>query len=279
MNQIWCNGQWLPADKYPGAAQDRGAFLGLGLFETMLAIDGIPIFAERHLSRLRKSGDRLGWKLDIPDFKRIAGELLVRDSLAHGRARLRLIVTAGSGPHNDLTPGDDRLIWLAAFPVGDVPESISACLSPWLRNERSPLAGLKCACYAENLIALDHARRLGYDETIFLNTAGQLCEAATANLFLVRNGKLLTPSLDSGCLPGIGREVICELATTLGIPCEERPLKLTDLHSADGIILSSATRGPVPVDRFEDKRLCADSVTEVLRGAWKRFSMDCGGKR
>ncbi len=267
MNQIWCNGQWLPADKYPGAAQDRGAFLGLGLFETMLAIDGVPIFAERHLSRLRKSGERLGWEIDIPDFKSIARELLVRNSLAKGRARLRLIVTAGSGPHNDLSPGDDRLIWLAAFPAGDVPGSISACLSPWPRNERSPLAGLKCACYAENLIALDHARRLGYDETIFLNIAGQLCEAATANLFLVRNGKLLTPSLDSGCLPGIGREVICELATTLGIPCEERPLSLSDLHVADEIFLSSATRGPIPLSRLEQRDLIPGSIHRILRDA------------
>ncbi|MES2657839.1 MAG: aminotransferase class IV [Verrucomicrobiota bacterium] len=269
MNEIWCNGQWLPADKYPGAAQDRGAFLGLGLFETMAAIDGIPVFADRHLARLRKSCEKLGWSVDLADFKNIADELLVRNSLATGRARLRLIVTAGSGPHNDLTPGADRLVWLAAFSAVASAESISVCLSPWPRNERSPLAGLKTACYAENLVALDHARRLGFDETLFLNTVGHLCESATANLFLVKNGVLLTPSLDSGCLPGIGREVLCELAPKLGIPLEERPLFPADLHAADEIFLSSSTRGPVPVTRCEGRQLPLGPVTAALRQGWE----------
>ncbi len=268
MTQIWCNGRWLPAANYPGASQDRGAFFGLGLFETMLAIDGVPLFADRHLARLRLSGERLGWAIQFPDFRETAAELLERNQLARGRARLRLIVTAGSGPHHDLTPGADRLIWLSAFPAGEVPQSFSVCLSPWPRNERSPLAGMKTACYAENLIALDHARRLGFEETIFLNTAGHLCESATANLFLVREGVVLTPSPDSGCLPGIGREVLCELAGQSGVPVEQRPLFPEDLAAAAEIFLSSATRGPVPVTRCEDRRLPVGPVTAGLRALW-----------
>ncbi|MEO5915701.1 MAG: aminotransferase class IV [Luteolibacter sp.] len=268
MNQIWCNGQWLPADNYPGAAQDRGAFLGLGLFETMLAVDGAVVFADRHLARLHKSCERLGWSVDLEDLKEIAAELLARNSLATGRARLRLIVTAGSGSHNDLTPGADRLVWLASFPAVDSSESLAVCLSRWPRNEHSPLAGLKTACYAENLIALDRARRLGFQETIFLNTAGQLCESATANLFLVKNGVLLTPSLDSGCLPGIGREILCELAAAHGIQVEDRLLLPADLHAADEIFLSSSTRGPMAVSRFEDKHLPAGTLTATLCDLW-----------
>jgi branched-chain amino acid aminotransferase len=268
MSEIWCNGQWLPAANYPGAAQDRGAFLGLGLFETMLALDGALVFADRHLARLHQSCERLGWSVELTNLREIAAELLVKNQLTTGRARLRLIVTAGSGPHNDLTPGADRLVWLAAFPAGETPESVALCLSPWPRNERSPLAGLKTACYAENLIALDHARRHGFDETIFLNTAGHLCETATANLFLVRNGVLLTPSLDSGCLPGIGREVLLELATANAIPSKERPLTQEDLHSAEEIFISSSTRGPVAVSRFENKWMPTGPVTTILRDCW-----------
>jgi len=268
MSEIWCNSQWLPAANYPGAAQDRGAFLGLGLFETMLAVNGSLVFADRHVARLRKSGERLGWGMDLPDLRKITSDLLVRNGLTSGRARLRLIVTGGSGPHNDLTPGMDLLIWLAAFPGGDVPESTSLCISPWPRNERSPLAGLKTACYAENIVALDHARRLGFEETVFLNTAGHLCETATANLFLVRNGVLLTPSLDSGCLPGIGREVLLEIADSLRISSEERQLGLEDLHGADEIFISSSTRGPVMVSRFESRDFAAGPVTQILRQAY-----------
>lgn len=277
MNEIWCNGRWLPATSHPGAAQDRGAFLGLGLFETMAARDGIVVFARRHLARLHKSCALLGWNVDLTGFEAVAAELLARNGLTAGRARLRLIITAGSGPLDDLTPGADRLVWLAAFPAGEIPAAMTACLSPWPRNERSPLAGLKCASYAENLVALDHARRLGFDEAIFLNTAGHLCEAATANLFLIRDGVLLTPSLDSGCLPGIGREIVCELATKLGIPLEERPLFLADLLAADEIFLSSSTRGVIAVPRFEDRALPNDAGTRLLREAYRELAEQVPG--
>lgn len=268
MPEIWCNHEWLSAARYPGAAQDRGAFLGLGLFETMLAVDGTVVFADRHLARLHQSCARLGWPVGVFALREIANELLVRNGLANGTARLRLIMTAGSGPHNDLAPGADRLLWLAAFPMTVSDDAITACLSPWPRNERSPLAGLKTSCYAENIFALDHARRSGFDEAIFLNTAGWLCEAATANLFLVKDGALFTPSLDSGCLPGIGRELICEIAARAGMAVSQCALDLSALHAADEIFLSSATRGPVGVSRFEDRHFTTSPVTAAVRLYW-----------
>ena len=180
---------------------------------------------------------------------------------------MTLIVTAGSGPLNELAPGADHLVWLSAFPAAEPPAFLTACLSPWPRNERSPLAGLKSACWAENLVALDHARRHGCDEVIFLNTAGHLCEAATANLFLVKNGVVLTPSLDSGCLPGVMREVVLGLAGEIGLPCAETVLMPEDLHSADEIFLTSSLRGPVPLSRFETRELPPGPVCGQLRAA------------
>ncbi len=269
MNSIWCNGEWLEADRYPGSAQDRGAFLGLGLFETMGAIDGKVIFLDRHRARLRTSGARFGWDIEIPELAEIARELLAREALDLGRARLRLIVTAGSGPINDLTFGEDQLVWLAAFPMGEIPLSVSACVSPWPRNERSALAGMKTASYAENLVALDDARKRGFDESIFLNTSGQICESATANVFLIKDGVLMTPSLDSGCLSGIGREVLCELARDHGFSLEEKPLERDALETADEIFLISATRGPMAVSRLDRRNLFFHAYTDRLRSCWE----------
>ena len=149
----------------------------------------------------------------------------------------------------------------------------SANLAPWLRNERSPLAGLKCASYAENLAALDHASRLGFEETLFLNTRGHLCEAATANLFLVRNARLLTPSLASGCLPGITRGVVVELAAQHGIPCEQGDLSEEDLHTAEELFLTSSIRGLMGVSLFEKRTLPPGPVTHFLREAWNEAGL------
>jgi branched-chain amino acid aminotransferase len=269
MSETWCNTRWLPTDNYPGTARDRGACLGLGLFETLLAIDGVPIFADRHLARLRLSCERLGWSFDFPDFSAVVAELVVRNDLTTGRVRLRLVVTGGSGSFDDLSAGVDRMVWLSAFPAVELPESVTLCRSPWPRNERSPLAGLKTACYAENLIALDHARQRGFQETVVLNSVGDLCETAMANLFLVKNEVILTPSLDSGCLPGIGREVVCEIALAHGIRCEQRRLTMLDLDAADEIFLTSSTRGPTPVSRFEDRNLPHGAVSAILRKLWR----------
>lgn len=268
MTHLWCNGQWLDPLDFPISPTDRGLTNGLGLFETILAIDGRPIFADRHLARFQSSCERLGWQFEFPDINETMVELIRLNELTEGRSRIRLAITAGSGLLRILTLGSDHLAWMAAARMEDVPESTTANLSPWTRNEHSAVVGLKCASYAENLVALQHADRLGFQETVFLNNAGNVCEAATANVFLVKNGTLVTPTLESGCLPGITRSVVIELSENLGIPCDERQLSEAELRAADELFLTSSVRGVMAVVRFEDRRLMPGPVTERLREAW-----------
>lgn len=268
MSQLWCNGHWLDSANFFAAPLDRGGILGLGLFETMLAVDGVPLFVPRHHARLDASCKKLGWQVEIPDLQKTAAKLLVKNQLVAGRARVRLTVTAGSGTLRDLKLGPDHLVWMTALPAGDAPSSLTANVSPWPRNEHSPLAGMKCASYAENLIALDHARRQGFDETIFLNTAGHLCEASTANIFLVKNNTLQTPSLASGCLPGVARQRVLELAAGQGIACEQRQLGLADLQAADEVFLTSAIHGPVAVSRVADQYFPDAGLSRSFQNLW-----------
>lgn len=268
MMQLWCNGQWLDPLDFPAAPMDRGAILGLGLFETMLCLNGVPVFADRHLARLTKSCARLGWHTPPDELEAVMEEILIRNELATGRARIRLTLTAGSGAIDDVGMGKNPMLWMSATPVGEPQKDLIVNISPWPRNERSPLVGLKCACYAENIIALDHARRLGFEETIFLNTAGHLCEAATANLFLIKDGVLLTPSLESGCLPGVSREVVLELAGRCRLVREERQLTLQDLQAADEIFLTSSIRGLVNVSHVGEQPFSRGMIVARLREYW-----------
>lgn len=271
MNQLWCNGQWLALKDFPVLSQDRGLLHGLGLFETMLASEGRLVFAERHLTRLRVACERLGWVVDLPDVRKIAADLLVSNGLTNARARIRLTITAGSGSLADLRMGDDRMVWMTAHSCELPPNSLAIGISPWLRNEHSPLAGLKCAAYAENLIALDRARKHGFDETLFFNTSGKLCEAAMANVFLVKNGKLSTPPLESGCLPGITREMVIEWSAIRGIPCDVRTLTSVELQAADECFLTSSTRGIVAVSRLDQRTMGHAPVTEQLARNWNEW--------
>ena len=265
---LWCNGQWIDALEFPAAPTDRGLMHGLGLFETILAVDGRPVFYERHLARLAESCVRLGWNPAFPDPQDEVIRLLEANELQSGRARIRLALTAGSGRVQDLSLGADHMVWMTAVPAVEPPRRTRANLSPWTRNERSALAGLKSASYAENLIALEHADRLGFEETVFLNSSGFVCEAATSNVFLVRDGRVRTPSLASGCLPGITRGVVIEIAASLGIPCEEGDVAPEELHGADEIFLTSSIRGVMGLSCFENRDLEPGPVTESLRNAW-----------
>jgi branched-subunit amino acid aminotransferase/4-amino-4-deoxychorismate lyase len=272
MNTLWCNGQWVDVREFPSSPLDRGATLGLGLFETLLALDGRPVFGERHLARLAAGCDRFGWKApqaEFPDLPEAMGRLLEIEGHGTGRARLRLAVSGGSGVLADLASGGDRLLWMAALPMVDTPGDLAVNISPWTRNERGALAGLKCASYAENLVALDHARRAGFGETLFFNTAGDLCEAATANVFLVRQGVMTTPSLVSGCLAGVTREVILELAARHDIPCRETRIQQADLDAADEVFITSATRGPVAVARVGGRTLPPPRRFPHIRCLWE----------
>lgn len=273
MTILWCNGHWLDSLEFPASPTDRGVMHGLGLFETILAVDGRPVFAASHRARLLESCARLGWQPAVPELQPVIEELLRCNEIVTGRARVRLAVTAGSGRVQNLALGTDHVVWLIASPAAEPPATTSANLSPWRRNERSALAGLKSASYAENLLALEHADRLGFEETIFLNNSGQVCEAATANVFVVKDGCVRTPPLASGCLPGITRGVVIELAARLGIPCAESPLAAADLDAADEIFITSSIRGVMGLARFEGRLLPPGQVTGRLRAAWHEAAL------
>lgn len=268
MTRIWCNGVWLDALDFTTAPTDRGLMHGLGLFETILALDGRPAFAELHIARFIASCRRLGWTPVLPDLQQVMAELLETNELSTGRARIRLSISAGTGMVHDLSLGADYVVWLTAVPAPDPPVSATANLSPWARNERSALSGLKCSSYAENLVALQHAAGLGFEETVFLNSSGNVCEAATSNVFVVRDGKVFTPPLDAGCLPGITRGLAISFAGKLSIHCEEKNLSAEDLRTADELFITSSIRGVMGLSRFEERTLEVGPVTQALRQAW-----------
>lgn len=253
---------------FPVMHTDRGLTLGLGLFETILVIDGVPVMGDRHMKRLREGCQRLGWTREIPDLSDEMVKLIELNDLASGRARLRLSVTAGSGLVHRLEAGGDQVMWMHGMAVAEPPSSTTVMRSVHVRNERSLLAGLKCASYAENVVALAQAARLGFEETLFANTVGDLCEAATANVFLVKDGVLITPALESGCLPGITRETVIELAAQSGIGCEVRRVRFDEVDAADEVFLTSSIRGVMGVARVGERELAVGPITNKLSEAW-----------
>jgi len=265
---VWCDGRVIPANELRISPFDRGLTVGLGLFETILAIDGRPVFLDRHLARHADGCRRLGWKeLAAETIRPAILELLTANGLAKGHARVRLFRTAGEGSLDDPTAGAENRLMMTASKISPSKEPVSLTLSPWIRNERSALVGLKAASYAENLLALSAARKAGFDEPLFLNSRGEVCETATANLFIVKDGRIFTPPLAAGCLPGVTRGWLLENA---GTQAEERALLPGDLRMADEWFLTSAIRGIIPVSRWDqEERDAPGEWTFHFKKAWE----------
>ncbi len=121
---------------------------------------------------------------------------------------------------------------------------------PWVRNERSALAGVKSTSYGENVVMLEHVAGLGADEALLADGAGRLCEGITANVFVALGGVLTTPSRASGCLPGVIRQVLLDAGVAT-----EADLPMSVVHEADEVFLTSSLRGVTPVSHVDGRAL------------------------
>ncbi len=270
MGIVWRDGKFIEESQFTVSPQDRGLCHGLSLFETLLAVNGKPRLLPEHLVRLRSGMERLGVnsvELDEVGLGKVMTSLLERNGLEKGMARVRLALSLGKGSL-DRTDSGTAWAWMTAEPVDGACHSVRVTLAPWRRDKESVLRGIKTGNYAEHLIALDMARLEGFDEMLFYNTDDELCEAAMANVFLIRKGALLTPSLDSGCLAGVTRRLLIRLAAQHGIPCRERVLRKADVSRANAMFLTSSVKGPVRVSALQGKNYPEHPLFDVLRSLW-----------
>ncbi|BDG60458.1 aminotransferase class IV [Caldinitratiruptor microaerophilus] len=219
--------------------RDRGLLLGDGLFETARIYAGRVPLLERHLQRLREGAAVLG--IPVPRgieeaALRTVAACAVRDGV------LRVTLTRGPGPRGlDLPPEPAPTLLVQVEPfAGRAPEPLRAALVSLRRDSRSPLTRLKTTSSLASVLARAEARAAGAGEALLLNTDGFVAEGAATNLFWVRDGVLRTPATAAGCLPGIARGLVLELARALGLPVAEGLFPPDDLAAADEAFLTSA---------------------------------------
>lgn len=275
---IWTNGGFVEATRGALSAVDHGVTVGDGVFETCAVLDGRAFALTRHLRRLARSAAGLG--LDAPDEARVrhAVEAVLARAAREGATvgRLRITVTAGIGPlGSGREPGRQTLV-VAAGPAVIAPTG-RAARSPWVRNERSAVVGLKTISYAENVVALADAVTRGGDEALLANTVGDLCEGTGANVFVERGGELVTPRLDSGCLAGITRELLLEWSAATGLPVREAhpgelPFSVLDEVAAGraSLVLTGSVRNVQPVTWLDGLDLAVGELSRAARDLFER---------
>lgn len=271
---VWIDGELFALEAAHLSPFDHGLLVGDGVFETMKVLDGTPFALTRHLRRLARSLTGLG--LAPPDerwLRRGIADVLAANG--RGVGRLRITLTSGAGPLGSRRGGHDATAVLLTGPPARWPPAAAVTMAPWPRNERSPLAGLKTTSYAENVLALAQATGRGASEAIFANTVGDLCEGTGTNVFVVVAGRLVTPPLRSGCLPGVTRELVLEVladpaAAGDGPVIDELDVPAGALARSPEAFLTSSTRDVQPIASVDGVELarCPGPLTTLVTGAF-----------
>lgn len=268
--RVWVNGDLVDPAARAVSAVDHGITVGDGVFETAKVVDGSVFALTRHADRLDRSLAGLG----LPPADRSVVEqgiaAVLKEPVEFGR--LRWTVTAGLGPLGS-DRGDSGYTYIVTVgPMPRPPASGGLVVVPWTRNERAATAGLKTTSYADNVVALAHAKERGASEAIFANTRGELCEGTGSNIFVVLGEQIVTPPLQSGALAGITRALVLQWCREDGIPIREESLPIDVLAEADEVFITSSTRDVMPVHRIDDRDVAVGSVTKAAAESFARHS-------
>lgn len=235
--RIWFDGRLYGPGETPSVSvTDHGLVVGDGAFESLKITAAGPFAVQRHLDRLSRSAKALG--LPAPDHAVVRGaiEAVCADQV-WDFGKLRITYTGGPGPLGSQAAYGPATLIVIAEATQPAASTARIVTAPWRRNENGALTGVKSTSYAENVRGLAYALARGAAETIFLNTAGDVCEGTGTNIYGVFGNRVLTPPLVAGCLAGITRELLIEWCGVI-----EEDFTLAEAADADEVFLTSSLR-------------------------------------
>jgi branched-chain amino acid aminotransferase len=239
---------------------DHGFLFGDSIYEVVNTRKNRPCFLDEHLQRLRRSAE--GIELAIPFDDLWLTEQVDRTlkDAANQESYVRIVVTRGVGDINiDPSSCHSPVVLIYVTPSHNYPSEfyengIHLAVVSVQRNSKNALnPSIKTGNYLNNVLAKIESDRLGAQDALMLNVHGHLTESTTSNLFFVRNGGLMTPSLDCGILAGITREIVMRLCEESGIRIEQGAWPVEVLENADEIFLTGSVKHLMPVTRLNGK--------------------------
>ncbi len=269
---VFYNGGIIESNHARFSHLDRGLLYGFGLFETMRSMNGQVIRLERHLERMFLGADFMGIEveMDFGYWSEAIESLLEQNGLRYTDASIRITVTGGLAAMSLRNQPGTTLI--VARPL---PESVNRkrrgtkvfSLSPEIRRTFPHLKSLN---YLPSVWGVQEAQRRGYDEALFVDMIGNIREGATTNIFALRDGKLVTPPLEMGILPGIARDTVIRLASKIGVELEYGVFNIDDLvKNCEGAFLTNALIDAAPIVQANGKPVPmsprADSIIRTLQ--------------
>ena len=298
--QVFLNGRIVDAAEARVSAFDAGLTHAAGLFETLRAYHGKVMRIGDHLERLLRSAATLDLHIPVTaaELQYAVHEVLDANKLKD--ARLRLVVTPGNVPRAVLRQAqesgsreDDEVGEIEArptvlataaavqmYPAEHYKNGWRVCISPYKTNRLDPLAGHKTLAYLPRLMAMKDAATRRCNEALWFTTENMLAEGSVCNVFVVKDGTILTPPANTPILPGTVRKAVMELAGENGMPVEEKAIDINMLLSAQEVFLTGSVLEIMPVTSIE-KHVVGEGVpgevTKRVMGLYQELiAKECG---
>ena len=276
----WINGKLVTRNDAKVSVFDHGFLYGDGVFEGIRFFHKSPFMLQEHLVRLRKSAKAIA--LEVPYGNQVIINAIeqVIDNFTEDSGYLRLLVTRGVGPLGlDPTGCTKPSLFIMADQLAIVSKRIRTAgvkliIASTRRLPNDSLdSRIKSLNYLNQILARMEANQAGADEAILLNQAGRVAEGTTENIFIVMEGKLLTPPVTEGALDGITRNLVIQLAQQNGISLAESPLTSYDLYNADECFLTGTGAEMIPVRKIDGRRMnaCPGPVFQQLEGYYRNM--------
>jgi branched-chain amino acid aminotransferase len=279
---IWQNGEFVNWDDATVHVLSHGFHYGTGVFEGIRCYEtekGPAIFRHSdHLDRLQKSAELfyLPMPYSVEEIRTATHELLRRNELRS--CYLRPLIFRGYGEMGLYSKSPMEMIiaaWAWGAYLGEEAKStgIKAKVSSWRRISPAGLIPHAKASgqYLNSILAKTEAANSGYDEAILLDERGMVCEGSGENIFIIRDGEILTPGHTSGILDGVNRKSVIQIAKDLGYGVTERDVARAELYLADEIFLTGTAAEMVPVGSIDDHKIGDGKPGEITKTLLAKF--------
>jgi len=284
--KVWLNGKLLDGEQARLSVFDHGVLYGDGVFEGIRAYGESVFQAEAHIDRLFNSAGQI--RLTIPYTKRELIDAIYETLRANGLADayVRLVVTRGEGTlglnpfkcsHPNTLIITDQV---ALYPTEMYDNGMAVIIAGTIRTSSRMLdPAIKNLNYLNNIMAKIEAIDAGVPEAIMLNEHGEVAECTGDNIFMVKDGTVITPPPEAGVLVGITRSVVIDLAGKLGIALAEQSIMPQELYQADECFLTGTAAEVIAVTRVDGQTVGDGKVGPVTRRLMAGFQKLIGNRK
>ncbi len=279
MSTVYLNGNYLPMSEAHISPMDRGFLFGDGIYEVIPSYDGKLVGFGPHLTRMQAGLDaiEIPLHLDHNQWREIAAQLIARNGGGNLGLYLHVSRGADSKRHHAYPVGITPTVFAFTYEIPPAPVANKRAVTPYTvataEDLRWQRCNIKSISLLGNVMHYQQGHATGNDETVLYNHKCELTEAASCNVYVIKNGIVATPLLDEQKLPGITRYMLLDMLRRDGsIAVEERVVTLDELRAADEVWLSSSTRDIVPVVAVDDHPVADGSIGDVWLAAQTLYS-------